>query len=287
MSLILKQYLQTSNDANIKNINKINNEKITNSTFYDQVNALQRSQITYYLFFAIIAYYIFSKVQINTNMILASAFIFGTIYYMINNDNNTLKNDAINYSDKLRYLESSLFASESRTKRKNPYKNILNILPNNMPPEHKSYLHMSKPVVEFYFSIRELSQYNPSTFTSSLRSMNNLLQLNVIMEAGAERPKYTLDNAIIQRDNCLNSLQATILSLPSSKLYDDFFNKSMQTLQEILALYINAMTKIARNKFKEEQRDGTISINSQPVISDAPNPNDTTSYNFSENFNFY
>lgn len=287
MSLILKQFLQTSNRANVEAINKFRKEKLTNSTFYDQVNALQRSELVYYLAFAVIVLYIFSRIKIDTNMILASFIIVGAVYYWINNSNNTLENDAVNFRDKLRYLESMLFSDDDSNKRKNPFKNILNTLPNNMPPEHKSYLHMSHQVVEFYFSIRELSQYNPATYAASLRAMNNLLQLNITMEVGAARPKYTLDNALIQRDKCLNALQATIYSIPSNYTYNKFFNDSLKTLQKILALYTNAMTDAAKEHYETEVRNNDLDINSHQIIRDEPNANDTKAFDYSPNYNFF
>jgi hypothetical protein len=287
MSLIFKQLLQTLTNANIATIEHSHLEKLTNSTFYDQVNALSRSTIFFYATFAIATLYIFSRITINTNLILATFIVAGTIYYWINNDNNTIRNEAVDYNEKLKYLETFLFTGDVFNKRKNPYNNILNILPNNMPPETKSYLHMSKPVVEFYFSIRELSQYNPANFSASLNSMNNVLKLNIIMEAGAQYPKYTLDNAKIQADSCLNTLQGCIYSLPSNSIYNKFFNDALKNLQELVSLYINAMTKIAQNKFETEKRTGTLNIDSQQVLTDVPNPNDTKAVNFNPHFNFF
>ena len=287
MSLILKQFLQSSNRANVEAINKTQTEKLTNSTFYDQVNALQRSEFVYYLTFAIIILYIFSRIKIDTNMILASFVAVGAIYYWINNDNNTLKNDATDFTDKLRYLESMLFNDDDYNKRKNPFKNILNTLPNNMPPEDKSYLHMSRQVVEFYFSIRELSQYNPATYSASLKAMNNILQLNITMDVGVARPKYTLDNAILQQNKCLNALQATIYSLPSNHTYNKFFNDSLKTLQKILALYINAMSDNAKEHYDTEVRNNNLNIDSHQIIKDQPNANDTKAIDFSPHFNFF
>lgn len=287
MSLIFNQLLQTLNNANIATLEHSQIEKLTNSTFYDKVNALSRSTLFFYATFAITTLYIFSRITINTNFILASFIITGTIYYWINNDNNTIRNEAVDYNEKLKYLETFLFTGDVYNKRKNPYKNILNILPNNMPHEEKSYLHMSKPVVEFYFSIRELSQYNPANFSASLNAMNNILKLNITMEAGAQYPKYTLDNAKIQADSCLNSLQSCIYSIPSNSIYNKFFNDALKTAQQLVNLYINAMLKIAKDKFETEKRTGTLNIDSQQVLMDVPNPNDTKAVNFNPHFNFF
>lgn len=287
MSLVFKQLLQTINSANIEIVNRAELEKLTNKTFYDQVNALSRSTIVFYAAFAIIVLYIFSRITINTNLILASFIIFCTIYYWINNDNNTIRNEAVDYSEKLRYLESLLFNGDVFNKRKNPYKNILNILPNNMPPEQKSYLHMSKPVVEFYFSIRELSQYNPATFSSSLEAMNNILKLNITIEIGSQYPKYTLDNAKIQADRCLNSLQACILSIPSNAIYNKFFNDSLKSLHNLVDLYINTIMKTVKTYYEDQYKAGELNINSHQIVIDAPNPNPTKAIDYSANYNFF
>lgn len=287
MSIIIKQLLETINKSNIKSLNQHEFNEISNSTIYDQINAISNSEKVYIAMFIITALYIFSKITINANLLLGTTVIFWAVYYWINNKNNNLTNDNIDFTEKLNYLESFLFNSDIFQKRKNIHKNILNILPNNMPPEKKSYLHTSQPVIDFYYSIRELSQYNPANYTLSLNSMNNILKLNVEMEVGVDRPKDKVDIAQMEAKRCLNALQSCILTIPSDSTYNNFFNESLKSLERLTNLYINTITNIAFEYYEKIYKNNEINTASVQIIKDQPNANDTNAYDFSENYNFY
>ncbi len=287
MSILLKQFINNVNKVNIEADIKYKKDSIVKHNIYEQITNLSRSEKMYYIFFAFIIFFLFHHITINTNYLLATLLVFGTLYYWINNSSNEHTTNTIDFQVKLEYLESFLFNSDIMNLRKNTHKDILNTLPNNMPPERKSYLHMSKPIVEFYYSIRELSQYNPSSYTSSLNAMNNILHLNIVLQADSTQAKHTLENAKLQSDRCLNSLQSIILSLPSNETYNKFFNNSLKSLQRLTNLYLNAMTDIAQKTYEHEKRTNTINIDSCQVLTDVPNPNDTKSYNYSEHFDFY
>lgn len=287
MSIILKRYLLNQNENTLQSINEHQTRALSSTTFYDQVNNLDRETLVLYALFAIVTYLFFSKITLNTNTVIATFVVSVTIYYMINNTNNTNTNNAIRYNDQLKYLENILFNGTTYNKRKNIDDNILNILPNNMPPENKSYLHLSKPTVELYYSMRELSQYNPSSFRSSLASMNNLLKLNIVMEINKSQLKYNFDNAKLQADNCMNALQSIILSIPSEDTYNKFFTNSLQSLQKLVNLYMHSMKSIAHKHYLKQYKSNNLNIESHQIVKDTPNPNDTKSLMFSEHYNFY
>lgn len=287
MSIIIKRFILNQNENTLQSINEYETRALSSTTFYDQVNNLDRTTIVLYSLFAITTYYFFSRVTLNINTVIATFVVTATIYYMINNTNNTNTNEAIKYNDKLKYLENILFNGTIYNKRKNIDDNILNILPNNMPPENKSYLHLSKPTVELYYSMRELSQYNPSSFRSSLNSMNNLLKLNISMEIDKSQLKYIFDNAKMQADNCMNALQSIILSIPSNNVYNNFFTKSLTSLQKLINLYMHSMSTVAKTHYNSQYKSGNLNIDSHEIINDAPNANDTKSLTYSHNYNFY
>lgn len=287
MSILLKQFINNANKVNVEADIRYKKNLIVKNNIYEQVTNLSRSEKMYYLFFALIIFYLFHQITINTNYLLASLLIFGSLYYWINSSSSEHASKTEDFQVKLEYLESFLFNSDIFNRRKNTHKDILLTLPNNMPPERKSHLHMSKPIVEFYYSIRELSQYNPSSYSSSLNAMNNILHLNIVLQTDSTQAKYTLENAKLQSDRCLNSLQSIILSLPSSETYNKFFNNSLKSLQRLTNLYLNAMTDIVQKTYEHEKRTNTINIDSCQVLTDAPNPNDTKAYNYSEHFDFY
>ena len=286
MSIIIKEFIEKSNESNIENINNIKLNRISNNTLYNKVNALSNYNIVKYIFICIVIFYVLHSFTINLNTILASFIVIILIYYLINNSDNTDLND-IDFNEKLDYLESLLFKNSSYDRRKNPFKHILNILPNNMPPERKSYLHLSRPVVEFYYSVRELSQYNPANFKSSLDGINNILKLSVVMQVGTFIPKNVLDNAELQSSKCLNSLQSIIYSIPSNETYNKFFNNSLNSLKKIINLYLSSMTDIVENKFENEIKNNSLNIYSKPIYKNTPNENDTNSITYSKHFNFY
>ena len=287
MSLILKKFLLNTNQTNRELSEKFHTDKLSNTTIYDQINALPNEQIFYYILFAIISYYLFTRVTLSSSSVVAFMFISLSMYYFLNNKSNTETNERLTFDEKLQYLETFLFNGDVFNIRKNPNEGTLNVLPNNMPPLNKSYLHTSLPVVEFYYSVRELSQYNPANYAASLNGMNDLLKLNLLMKVGANNPKQTIDLAKDQATKCLNALQAIILSLPSDPTYNKFFDNSLASLQRLTNLYLNAMTNIAKKEYDEQYKTGNLNINSHQIITDAPNPNDTKAVNFSAHYNQY
>ena len=151
----------------------------------------------------------------------------------------------------------------------------------------KSYLYLNPLIVDFFYNIREFTQYNINNYTECLRNVNNIIGINQQVSRNLYNPFLDYTTAILFRDNALNALSAIIYNIPSTIILDDKLYNSVTELQELLNAHILDIGAIC--KYKNE-KDG-IDNSSMPddIISDKDyiKENDTNSVGYNNSYNLY
>jgi hypothetical protein len=167
------------------------------------------------------------------------------------------------------------------------YEKENNLLVKPLTANNKSYLYLNPVLVEFFYNIREYSQYNISSFVNCLLHCNNVIGFDYQAKIGLS---YSYDNyqtAILEIKKALNELNSVIYSLPSSLAGYNKFKDSVNILHGILNQHLIDMSII----FKNNNKLSEMNINSMPdnfydsnfVI----NPNDMKTRDYISVFNVY
>jgi hypothetical protein len=140
------------------------------------------------------------------------------------------------------------------------YAKLNNIIIKPIGSDQKSYLYLNPLIVEFYFNIREFSQYNISSYVNSVIYANNVIGLSYQSKIGLNRTYLNYESAIENTQKSLNELNSVIYNLPSSKESYNKFDESIRILHSLLNKHIEEMALL----FKNENKVKDISINSMP-----------------------
>lgn len=153
--------------------------------------------------------------------------VIGLYYYYY--DNN----------DKIEFLDNCMFDGDISD-------SSFVTIPNIMPSENYSYLKLNRDVVNFYYKHKELSQYNLSCYSKSLRSFNKIIEISEKIPEIDYYYKNYLDNAKLLSEICVNNFEAIMLSSSSIKM-------ETEELKKLLGGYINYIENICIKKSKTNE----------------------------------
>ncbi len=273
-------YMDSFNLTNNVN-NYFDKFEIYNSNVYQILNQIPQNNIIYYIYLSAFIFFVISFYEIKLNHILVFLILIVVIGYLIQkdfgqfNDYISLKKDQLNFLNKLCF-DGSNYSNFGP-------KDTMNI----QPPITKSYLYLNPLIVEFYYNIREFSQYNLSSYVSSIIHTNNVIALHQQMKEGLENPFQNLDVAKQEIAGSLNSLESLIYKLPVSDVSDTKYKKSVDVLQSILMRYIIEMEDICERKNNQIGYTMYSKPNDKLDSSFDVSPNDIQSKDYNASYNLF
>ena len=256
MSDIIFQNLFNKFSLSTNNINSyFENIDFYNTNLYDILTKTPKYNFIIYILIVFIIFNFIGKLNIRLNELLSWFICIILIYFLINKDYTQFIQFTQVKKNQLNFLHKLMF-----DKKDIDYAKLNNIIVKPIGSEQKSYLYLNPLIVEFYFNVREYSQYNISSYVNSIIHSNNVIGLNYQSKIGINRTYLNYELAIEETRKSLNELNSIIYNLPSTIESYNKFDKSIKILHGLLNKEIEEMAIL----FKNDNKVKDISITSMP-----------------------
>jgi hypothetical protein len=123
---------------------------------------------------------------------------------------------------------------------------------------HPSYFHIDPNMINLFFSIKDLKQYNDDAFKKAMKTTDNVLLLRVDMEKGLQNCAETFETAEMMANKSLNYMQSFVISIPQVKIIKDKYQKILDRHQILLKRHLDFMYE--KCKVKPEDINNTTKI---------------------------
>ena len=278
---IFSRYMDDTSKAS-KNINNYFEKfEIYNSNIYQILNQIPKSNLVYYIYIAAFFFFVFSFYEIKLNHILSFFIVLLIVGYLIQKDFGDFNQYTSTKKNQLKFLNKLCFDGQ----------NFRNFGPNNdmniMPNIEQSYLYLNPLIVEFFYDIREFSQYNISAYVNSILHTNNVMKLHQDITQGLQNPYANLDLAKEEVSKSLNSLESIIYKLPITDVTNTKYKKSVDTLQSILTKYIIEIEQICQRQNKKNGYNVLTKPDDQLNSSFDVSSNDISTRDYNPSYNLY
>ena len=281
-SIIFENIINKINDST-QNINSyFENIDIYNTNIYDIIDKIPKYNIIIYIFIIFLIFNFVSRLNIRLNEILTWIICILLIYFLIKKDYTQFILYTQDKKKQLNFLHKLVFNNKDID-----YAKINNIIVKPIGNDQKSYLYLNPLIVQFFFNIREYSQYNISSYINSIIYANNVIGLDYQSKIGINRMYLNYESAIEETKKSLNELNSVIYSIPSTVQSYNKFDKSVKVLHGLLNKHIYDMSIL----FKNENKTKEITISTMPnnFYDDyfAISSDDTKTNDYISTFNMY
>jgi hypothetical protein len=280
-SIIFQNVIDKVNTASENVSSYFNNIDYYNDNIYDLINKVPKYNIIIYIFIIFIIFNFIGRLKIRLNEILVWMICVVLIYILLKKDYTQFIDYTIIKKNELNFLHKLMFDG------KWDYERETNLIIKPINSNNKSYLYLNPLIVQFFYNIREYSQYNISSYVNSLIHCNNVISYDYQCKLGLnnEYDNYTV--AVDEVKKALNELNSVIYNLPSTLVTYDKFHNSIKMLHGLLNQHIQNMSIIIKNKNKTTE----INLHDRPdnfyddyfVVS----ANDTKEKGYISTFNMY
>lgn len=272
-------------DDTAKATRNINNyfEKfeIYNSNLYQILNQIPQYNIVQYLFIGAIIYFIFSFYNIEIKHLFILFISILIIGYLIQKDFGDFNQYISFKKDQLRFINKLCFDGEY-FQNFGPKDNM-----NIFPQIKKSYLYRNPLIVEFYYNLREFTQYNLSAYVSSILHTNNIMALHHQIKTGVLNPFANVDIIKNEMTESLNAFSSLIYKAPDSPISTNKLKNSVDALQSLLLFYIIEVEEICQKKNKNIGLNYLSKPDDQLNTQFEVHPNDTKTREYNSVYNLY
>jgi hypothetical protein len=245
--LIFENIIQKITDSS-KNINKyFNNYDLYNSNIYDIILKLPKYNIIIYILIIFLIYNFISRLNIRLNDILVFIVCLLVIYLLIKKDYTEFIYYTIDKKKQLDFLHKLMFDEYTWD-----YEKESNLLVRPITGSNKSYLYLNPALIDFFYNIREYSQYNISSYINALIHSNNVIGFEYQAKIGLNNSYENYDTATLEVKKALNQLNSVIYNLPSSLIGYNKFKDSINILHGLLNQHLIEMSIIFKNNNKEK-----------------------------------
>ena len=228
------------------NINSyFDNINFYNNSIYELLYKLPQHLIIYYFFIILIIFTFLNKLNIRNNEILSFLVCAIVIFYLIKKDFQGFINFTKSKKDKLNFLDAIIHEHIYKFEE-----NIENPVLTTSHTKQKSYLYLSPLFIEFFYDVREMLEYNVSSFANCLIHVSNLLALEYESSIGVNRHYYNYQVAVDESKKALNQFQSMIYKSPSTLVSYNKMIDSQKILHKLLNSYLLKISTIFLNKNK-------------------------------------
>lgn len=246
-------------------IDKVNtaSENVTNyfdkidyydNNIYNLITKLPKSNIIIYIFIIFFIFNFISRLEIRLNEILVWIICLVLIYILLKKDYTDFIDYTIIKKNQLKFLHKLMFNGPW------DYERETNIIIKPLNSNNKSYLYLNPLIVQFFYNIREYSQYNISSYVNSLIHCNNVIAYDYQSKLGLSNGYENYTVAIEEVKKALNELNSVIYNLPSSIVTYNKFGDSIKMLHSLLNQHITNMANI----FKDKNKTTDINLHNMP-----------------------
>lgn len=252
-----------------------------NSNLYQIIDQIPKSNLVHYIYIIAILFFLFSFYEIKLNHILVLLLSILIIGYLIQKDFGDFNHYTSLKKDQLKFLNQLCF--DGQNWRNFGPKNDMNI----KPMVKESYLYLNPLIVEFFFNIREFTQYNMSAYVDCVLHVNHVIKLHQDIKQGLENPFANVDLAKEEIASALNSLESIIYKLPVSVVSNDKYSHSVKILQSILTKYTIEMEQMCQRINKKRGYNAISKPDDQLNSSFDVSPNDTNTREYNPSYDLF
>ncbi len=272
------------NDFNIVQkqiINYFDKFEIYNSNLYQILDQIPNYNIVYYFFIIAGIFFVLNFYDIKIKHVFILLICILVIGFLIQKDFGDF-NKYISYKkDQLKFINKLCFDGTN-------YKNFgPNDDMNIFPSVQKSYIYRNPLIVEFYYNIREFTQYNLSSYVNSVLHTNNVMRLHNQVVLGLDNPYQNLDIMKSEMSKSLNSLESIIYKIPEAPIALNKLKNSVDALQSLLLNYIVEVEQLCQRKNKDDGINYYIKLDDQLNSQFEVSPNDINTKDYNPAYNMY
>jgi len=231
--LIFHNFLERISTTSLNINSYFQNMDSYDSDTFNILTRLPPYFIIIYIFIIFLIFNFISRIKIRLNDILTLFISIIVIYFLIRNNFKTFTDYSKLKQTQLEFIHKLIFDNEFSYALKDDF--IIK------PSKEKTYLYTDPTLIDFYYNIREYSQYNISSFVKSLIHCNNILGLCYEAKMGINRKYLNYETIVLETKNALNELNSIIYNLPSSIITFNKFKNSMLILHKLLNQHVYDM----------------------------------------------
>jgi len=279
---IFKNLLNKINNSSDDINTYFKNSDLYNTNIYDILTKIPKYNIIVYIFIIFLIYNFINRLEIRLNEILVWIICILLIYLLIKKDYTQFIQYTVVKNNQLEFLHKLMFDDYTWSYEK---KNNLLLKPINT--DNKSYLYLNPLIVDFFYNIREYSQYNISSYVNSLLHTNNVIGFEYESRIGLNNKYDNYEVAIEESKKALNELNSIIYNLPSSLITYNKLKDSIKILHSLLNQHLIDMSIL----FKNTNKINDINVEKMPDNFYDNNffisPDDTKTKDYISTYNMY
>ena len=250
-SIIFNNYLKKSNETNKKVNEFLDKKDLYIPNIFNILNTIPSNNVMFYFFLVLIIYAFLRSREIRINDIFIFLVCVLVVYLLIQKDYVNFIKFTDNKKIQIKFLEKLLFNNNS-------YETAIiggESLTINSPNIKTSYLYYDPIIIEFYYNIRDVINYDISSYINSLTHTNNLLKISYQSNILKENLKENYEQAIIEKDKALNFLSYMIFNVPTNNITYNKYKDSLNILHSRLNAHIDNMAILFKDITKQKNDD--------------------------------
>lgn len=138
------------------------------------------------------------------------------------------------------------------------------------------YFYLDSNIIELFFNISDLKEYNNQAYTDSVLFTDKFLKLMLDIEGGSINCIENYQVCVDMSNNALNSLHSIIHSLPSIKFLEKKLKNSIRTLQIYFKKHLNDIINICNGRLDKQGYN----IFNKKIYKNIPNSFEETNSNY-------
>lgn len=250
-SIIFNNYLEKSNNTN-KKINEFLDKKdLYIPNLYNILNTIPSNNILFYFFVILIIYAFLKNREIRLNEIFMFLITIIVLYILIQKDYINFIKFTDDKKLQMKFLEKMMFQNNNFEREIIGGESMTINNPNNK----KSYLYYDPIITTYYYNIRDIINYDASSFINSLLHTNNLLKISYESTILKENLKENYEQAIIEKNKSLNYLSHIIFNLSPNKISDKKYKDRLNILHLRLNSHIDNMAILFKDITKQKNNN--------------------------------
>lgn len=250
-SIIFNNYLKKSNETNKKVNEFLDKKDLYIPNIFNILNTIPSNNVMFYFFLVLIIYAFLRSREIRINDIFIFLVCVLVVYLLIQKDYVNFIKFTDNKKIQIKFLEKLLFNNNS-------YETAIiggESLTINSPNIKTSYFYYDPIIIEFYYNIRDVINYDISSYINSLTHTNNLLKISYQSNILKENLKENYEQAIIEKDKALNFLSYMIFNVPTNNITYNKYKDSLNILHSRLNAHIDNMAILFKDITKQKNDD--------------------------------
>ena len=281
LNIIIRKLFGNIGSAAERLIENLDNDKDVKLSLYDKIINIPKVNLFTYIVIMLVVFLFMREFTINLGHILSLLIGVVIINFLIQKDHLSVLKFRNDKKLQLDFLHKLMFNNNRHSKT------IVGEAFFVKPNEKRSYLYMNPLIIQFYYNIKEFSQYNIDAYVTSLEHSNNIIGLSYQEDIGLNNPYENLTVAISEYKNALNALESMIYNLPPNLLVTNKLNEAVKILQSLLLDHIARIVNVCKNHGKKY--GPSIHYKPDDMLDEIfkISADDTKDFNFNFSYNYF